>query len=135
MTVTQTHEARTDYESVCLRSRATDGVAIRDVLKRVADKWSLLTIVTLQEGQLRFTELQRHIPGISQRMLTLTLRQLERDGLVTRTVFAEVPPRVEYRLTELGQTLIVPAQAFASWALDHYPAIQRSRAEFDQANL
>ena len=93
----------TAYEGSCNGSDGTDdGRAIREVLDRVGDKWSLLVVGTLRERRLRFTELQRHIPGISQRMLTLTVRQLERDGLITRTVYAEVPPRVEYELTELG---------------------------------
>ena len=93
-----------EYEHSC--GGRDGGKAIRDVLDRIGDKWSLLVIGTLQDGRLRFTALQRHIPGISQRMLTLTLRQLERDGLVVRTVHAEVPPRVEYALTEKGRALV-----------------------------
>jgi DNA-binding HxlR family transcriptional regulator len=80
---------------------------------------------------MRFSELQRHIPGISQRMLTLTLRQLERDGLVTRTVHAEVPPRVEYELTDMGTTLIEPSLALASWAIENYAGIEAARTIFD----
>nr|WP_156162389.1 helix-turn-helix domain-containing protein [Demequina iriomotensis] len=104
---------------------------MRDVLNRVGDKWSLLVIVTLSERTLRFGELQAHVPGISQRMLTLTLRQLERDGLVRREVFAEVPPRVEYALTPRGATLIAPASALAEWSIGHYPGILASREEYD----
>lgn len=85
----------------------------------------------LRTGQQRFGELQRRIPGISQRMLTLKLRSLERDGLITRTVHAEVPPRVEYELTEMGQTLIEPALGLALWAVKHQPAISEARKAFD----
>ncbi|MEZ3159351.1 helix-turn-helix domain-containing protein [Microbacterium sp. BWT-B31] len=126
----------TAYETTCLRASGTldEGRAIRDVLDRVGDKWSLLVIVTLRDGILRFTELQRHIPGISQRMLTLTLRQLERDGLITRTVHAEVPPRVEYALTELGATLIGIAASLGEWAIANQPRIEASRAAYDAAH-
>lgn len=120
------------YERSCsAASSPSEGRAIRDILDRVGDKWSLLVIVTLQEGRLRFGELQRHIPGVSQRMLTLTLRQLERDGLLSRTVHAEVPPRVEYDLTATGRTLIEPSRALANWAIEHYPAIERAREQYD----
>jgi DNA-binding HxlR family transcriptional regulator len=122
--------ATTDYEDTCAID-AGDGRAIRDVLDRIGDKWSLLIIATLSDGRLRFSELQRHVPGISQRMLTLTLRQLERDGLATRTVYAEVPPRVEYELTETGKTLIDVSIALGRWAIDHFPAIEASRVAFD----
>ncbi|WP_308122824.1 winged helix-turn-helix transcriptional regulator [Microbacterium marinilacus] len=121
----------TEYEDTCKRAGEEHGRAIRTVLDRIGDKWSLLVIGALQHGTLRFTELQRHVPGVSQRMLTLTVRQLERDGLVTRTVHAEVPPRVEYRLTAVGETLIEPSLALAQWAIEHYPAIERAREAFD----
>jgi len=126
----ETATPRSVYEGTC-RDRVSDGPAIRGILNRIGDKWSLLVIVTLQQGRLRFTELQRHIPGVSQRMLTLTLRQLERDGLVLRTVHAEVPPRVEYELTGMGRTLLEPSLALASWAVDNHPAIQAAREAFD----
>lgn len=119
-----------DYESSCSVDE-NDGRAIREVLDRVGDKWSLLLIATLQGDRLRFSELLRHIPGISQRMLTLTLRQLERDGLVTRTAHAEVPPRVEYELTDLGGTLILIARTIGDWAMANHPAIEQSRARYD----
>ena len=118
-----------EYEHSC--GGRDGGKAIRDVLDRIGDKWSLLVIGTLQDGRLRFTALQRHIPGISQRMLTLTLRQLERDGLVVRTVHAEVPPRVEYELTAMGSTLVDSALALAKWAVEHHPTIEASRARYD----
>ncbi len=116
-------------EAVCLETGI--GRAVRDLLDRVGDKWSLLIIGTLRTGRLRFSELQRRIPGISQRMLTLKLRSLERDGLITRTVHAEVPPRVEYELTDMGQTLLEPALALAVWAVTHQPAISEARDAFD----
>ncbi|MFD4960677.1 winged helix-turn-helix transcriptional regulator [Microbacterium sp. NPDC058389] len=126
----------TGYERSCEGAApGTDhGRAIRDVLDRIGDKWSLLVVGTLRGERLRFTELQRHIPGISQRMLTLTLRQLERDGLITRTVHAEVPPRVEYELTALGGTLVQLAMALADWAIQNHPRIEDSRAAYDAAH-
>ena len=123
-------DARSPYEGSC-RAHGNDGRAIRDILARIGDKWSLLVIATLHEGRLRFGELLGHIPGISQRLLTLTVRQLERDGIVTRTVYPEVPPRVEYELTDLGETLFVPARAIADWAVTHHDEIERARAEYD----
>lgn len=118
------------YEHSCEGSGG-EGRAIRDVMSRIGDKWSLLVVATLREERLRFSELQRHIPGISQRMLTLTLRQLERDGLITRTVHAEVPPRVEYELTELGSTLIAVATTIGEWAIAHHPRIEAARRAYD----
>ncbi|MHA7984214.1 winged helix-turn-helix transcriptional regulator [Rathayibacter sp. CAU 1779] len=118
------------YEHSCAGDESA-GRAVRDVLNRIGDKWSLLVVATLRAGRLRFTELRRHIPGISHRMLTLTLRQLERDGLVVRSVYAEVPPRVEYELTELGRTLVELAIALGDWATAHHPAIEASRAAYD----
>lgn len=128
--VASTPAALTEYEGACLDKNA-DERAIRTVLDRVGDKWSLLVIATLRSGVLRFSELQRHIPGVSQRMLTLTLRQLERDGLLTRTVHAEVPPRVEYELTAMGASLVEASIALLRWALEHQSAIETARAEFD----
>jgi len=118
------------YENACGSPEVGD--AVRDVLARVADKWSMLIIATLDGGALRFSEVQRRVPGISQRMLTLTLRHLERDGLVTRTVHAEVPPRVEYELTRTGSALIGPAHALADWAIGHHAEILRSREAYDR---
>ena len=113
---------------------ATDPEIFRSVLERVGDKWSLLLIGILEEGPKRFTELLRIVPGISRRMLTVTLRALERDGLVTRTIFAEVPPRVEYRITDLGRTLTGPVMALAGWAADHQLEIGANRSDFDIRN-
>jgi DNA-binding HxlR family transcriptional regulator len=118
------------YEKTCL-IRGDGGRAIRGILDRVGDKWSVLVVATLDGEPRRFTELQQRIPGISQRMLTRTVRHLERDGLVTRTVYPEVPPRVEYELTAMGRTLIGPAVALAEWAVDNNPDIEESQATYD----
>jgi DNA-binding HxlR family transcriptional regulator len=106
-------------------------VAVREVLNRVGDKWSVLIVQLLADGPKRFSDLRRAIEGISQRMLTLTLKGLERDGLVTRTVFPTIPLRVEYELTELGRTLRKPIQALAKWAQENRERIQQSRNQYD----
>jgi len=105
--------------------------AVSEVLDRVGDKWSVLVVVTLGDGPKRFNELRRSIASISQRMLTLTLRGLERDGLVTRTVFPTIPPRVDYELTELGHSLLQPVGALGSWARENRARILRGRLRFD----
>jgi len=105
--------------------------AISDILSRVGDKWSVLVVTRLGDGPLRFNELRRTIGGISQRMLTLTLRGLERDGLITRTVFPTVPPRVDYALTALGRDLLNPVSALGAWAIRNQPKIARAREQFD----
>ncbi len=104
---------------------------VRDVLDRIGDKWSVLVVMLLSDGPRRFSELRRAIDGISQRMLTLTLRQLERDGLVSRTVHASVPPRVDYALTEVGETLRGPLTTLAQWSEAHRGYISRARAAYD----
>ncbi len=106
---------------------------MRDVLDRVGDKWSIPLIRMLSPGPKRFSELKRGIDGISQRMLTLTLRGLERDGLVTRTVYPTVPPRVEYELTKLGRTLREPIAALGKWAERHLADIEEARQKFDES--
>jgi DNA-binding HxlR family transcriptional regulator len=106
-------------------------LAAREVLNRVGDKWSVLIVAMLGDGPRRFTELKRNIEGISQRMLTLTLRGLERDGLVSRTVFPTIPPRVDYALTPLGETLLEPVRALGAWANDNRLSIQEARTKFD----
>jgi DNA-binding HxlR family transcriptional regulator len=105
--------------------------AISDLLGRVGDKWSVLVVTRLGDEPLRFNELRRSIGGISQRMLTLTLRGLERDGLVTRTVFPTIPPRVDYALTPLGRDLLQPVSALGAWALRNQEKIARAREQFD----
>ncbi|WP_082600972.1 helix-turn-helix domain-containing protein [Agromyces sp. Root81] len=104
---------------------------IRELLSRVGDKWSMLVIGVLHDGPLRFTELQRKIDGISHRMLTQTLRSLERDGLVTRTSYPEIPPRVEYAATALGRSLSEPVIELARWAAAHHTDILDAREAFD----
>jgi DNA-binding HxlR family transcriptional regulator len=106
-------------------------VAVREVLDRVGDKWSVLAISMLGSGPRRFNELRKSIEGISQRMLTLTLRGLERDGLVSRTVFPTIPPRVDYELTALGRSLLEPVQALAMWADAKREQIQAARERYD----
>ena len=106
---------------------------IRDILCRLGDKWSMLVLITLNvNGTMRFSDIQKTISDISQRMLTVTLRTLEADGLVSRTVYAEVPPRVEYQLTETGKTLIPHIESLVGWALEHMTGIFDSREKAGQ---
>ena len=104
---------------------------VASILSMVGDKWSVFVIMMLHDGPKRFNELKRMIGGISQRMLTLTLRGLERDGLVTRTVFPTIPPRVDYELTELGHSLLGPVEALGTWARGHQPQIEAARRAYD----
>jgi|SRR5215467_5849210 DNA-binding HxlR family transcriptional regulator len=108
--------------------------AASEVLSRVGDKWTILVVWTLGDGPKRFNELRKSLGSISQRMLTLTLRGLERDGLVTRTAFATIPPRVEYELTKLGRSLLLPVSELGSWARRNRSAIQNSRQRYDSAS-
>ena len=110
---------------------SSDCRAVSSVLARVGDKWSVLIVALLGDGPKRFNEIKRMVGGISQRMLTLTLRGLERDGLVTRTVFPTVPPRVDYELTALGRSLWEPVDALGAWARAHQPEIEAARQRFD----
>jgi DNA-binding HxlR family transcriptional regulator len=114
--------------------QGSDCRAVASVLSRVGDKWSVLVIMLLIDGPRRFNELKRMIGGISQRMLTLTLRGLERDGLVTRTVFPTIPPRVDYELTDLGRGLAQPVKALGQWVFEHRPEIEAAREKFDARN-
>jgi len=107
--------------------------AISGVLARIGDKWSVLIVSRLGARPMRFNELKREIGGISQRMLTLTLRGLERDGLITRTIFATIPPRVDYELTALGRSLLEPVMGLSAWALKNIGKIEAARAKFDGA--
>ncbi|MFC5730060.1 MULTISPECIES: winged helix-turn-helix transcriptional regulator [Nocardioides] len=104
---------------------------VRQILDRVADKWSLLVVSLLKRETMRFNELRREIDGISQRMLTVTLRNLERDGLVRRTAYPEIPPRVEYALSDLGCTLLGTIEPLVRWTEEHQAEIVRARVEFD----
>jgi DNA-binding HxlR family transcriptional regulator len=115
----------TDTEDVCC--------TVREVLGRVGDKWSALTIARLGTGTQRFGQLRRDIDGISQRMLTVTLRNLERDGLVSRQIFPEVPPRVEYTLTGLGASLHETILGLVQWSEGHTTEIQQARTRYDRA--
>jgi DNA-binding HxlR family transcriptional regulator len=119
-------------ETVC---GGEDGVAIRELMTRVGDKWSILLMVALSKmpkQRARFSEIDRTIPGITQRMLTLSLRNLERDGMVTREVFPQVPPRVEYELTDLGRSLLGPMQGLVDWVGNHWGDVKKARKKFDE---
>lgn len=105
--------------------------AANDMLQRIGDKWTVLVVIALARGKLRFSELRRRIEDISQRMLTLTLRNLERDGFVTRTVYATVPPKVEYELTALGRSLNEPLRAMYEWTARHGGEVGQARSRFD----
>jgi DNA-binding HxlR family transcriptional regulator len=119
--------------TVRLPDRASDDCrAVSSVLARVGDKWSVLIIVVLGDGPRRFNEIKRMVGGISQRMLTLTLRGLERDGLVTRTLYPTIPPRVDYELTSLGRSLWQAVEPLGSWARGHVKEIARARDKFDK---
>lgn len=108
---------------------------IRQVLDRIGDKWSMLIIAVLQDGPLRYTDLHRQIPGISQRMLTHTLQQLQQDGLITRAAYAEVPPRVEYALAPLGHGLHEIVMQLIGWAADHHDEIRANRSRPHRRHL
>ena len=107
---------------------------ISTLLSRIGDKWTVLVVSTLGDGPRRFNELRREIPSVSQRMLTLTLRNLERDGIVSRTVTPTIPPRVDYALTELGHSLLRPVTALSDWALANVDTIHGAQARFDAAH-
>jgi DNA-binding HxlR family transcriptional regulator len=108
--------------------------AMGDILNRIGDKWSVMVVGQLTRKTMRFNELRHTIGGISQRMLTLTLRNLERDGLVTRTVYPEIPPRVEYQLTELGRTLTGPLDTLWNWAAEHMSSVNVARENYDRVH-
>lgn len=118
----------------CARWGDADADFIREVLDLVGDKWSVLIIGTLADGPTRYSDLAAAIPGISQRMLTLTLKHLQRNGLLTRTAYPEVPPRVEYCLTALGRSLLDTVLALAAWSADHHAEIRRHQTTFDTAS-
>jgi len=111
---------------------ATNCKALGQILDRIGDKWTVMAVGVLSKGPLRFNAIQRTIPGVSHRMLTLTLRGLERDGLVRRTAFATIPPRVDYELTDLGHSLKGPLETLAKWARVQQPQIETAREMFDR---
>ncbi|MBA5078473.1 transcriptional regulator [Pseudomonas aeruginosa] len=124
---------RVTLQPVCLPKDECQEIS--SVLSRAGDKWSVIIIVMLGPGPLRLNELKRMIGSISQRMLTLTLRGLERDGLVTRTQFSTIPPRVDYELTEMGHSLLIAVQPLGSWAKAHVKDVKIARAAYDQRAL
>ena len=107
--------------------------AVSEILQRIGDKWSLLVVRRLGDGPMRFNELRAAVGGISQKMLTITLRTLERDGFVTRTVFPTIPPRVDYELTDLGRELEIPVKGLAEWAIANTSRINEARRRFDSS--
>jgi DNA-binding HxlR family transcriptional regulator len=110
-----------------------DCARVAPILSRIGDKWSILVVMLLGDGPMRFNELRRRVGGISQRMLTLTVRGLERDGFLTRTVYPTIPPRVDYELTALGHSLLVPVGAMGDWAIQNVSRIEEAQRRFDQA--
>jgi len=118
--------------------QATEGTAnckaLGQILERVGDKWTVMVVGALSRGPMRFNALQRTIPGVSHRMLTMTLRGLERDGLVKRTSFATIPPRVDYELTSVGQSLKAPLETLAAWARAQRPGIEAAQRLYDDQN-
>ena len=131
MPVTAHHPVHEDTAELELQLESAGCRNVSPVLNRVGDKWSVLIVMILGEGPRRFNELKRQIDGISQRMLTLTLRGLERDGMVSRTVEPTVPPRVTYALTELGESLREPVEALGRWAMAHIACIRAAQQRFD----
>jgi DNA-binding HxlR family transcriptional regulator len=119
---------------VCDNFDAAKCPTVSEMLARLGDKWTVLVIMMLRNGPKRFSELKRDVVGISQRMLTLTLRALERDGVVRRTVYATIPPSVEYELTELGQSFAEPIVALGSWVFTNHDLIRNARADYDARN-
>jgi len=126
MEISMAHRVEGDQAEIC--------GAMGDILNRIGDKWSVMVVGHLTRKTMRFNELRHSIGGISQRMLTLTLRNLERDGLVTRTVYPEIPPRVEYQLTELGRTLTDPLDTLWNWAARHMASVNEARVNYDRVH-
>ncbi|WSG85661.1 helix-turn-helix transcriptional regulator [Streptomyces sp. NBC_01727] len=118
----------------CAHWSDQDADFIREILDLVGDKWSVLIVGTLSDGPVRYSDLACAIPGISQRMLTLTLKRLQRSGLVDRTAYAEVPPRVEYSLTGLGNSLLTTVLELAAWSADRHDEIRRHQRTYDTRN-
>jgi DNA-binding HxlR family transcriptional regulator len=119
-----------DPAAIC---RSSDPMAVRELLTKIGDKWTIFLVLSLDllGGRARFSELERSIPGISQRMLSATLKNLERDGLVIREVFPEVPPRVEYEITDLGRSLLRPTQGLVDWSNENWEQVRRAQSKFD----
>src|ERR1700722_11504989 len=119
-----------DPAAIC---RSSDPMAIRELLTKIGDKWTIFLVLSLDllGGRARFSELERAIPGISQRMLSTTLKNLERDGMVVREVFPEVPPRVEYEMTDLGKSLLRPTQGLVDWAKINWEHVRDAQSKYD----
>lgn len=119
-----------DPAAIC---RSSDPMAVRELLTKVGDKWTIFVVLSLDllGGRARFSELERAVPGISQRMLSLTLKNLERDGLAIREVFPEVPPRVEYEMTDLGRSLLLPTQGLVDWAKANWERVREAQSAYD----
>lgn len=119
-----------DPAAIC---KSTDPLAVRELLTKIGDKWTIFVILTLDllGGRARFSELERAVPGISQRLLSSTLKNLERDGLVLREVFPEVPPRVEYEVTDLGRGLLLPVQGLVDWAKANWEEVRQAQSAYD----
>lgn len=120
-----------DPAAIC---RSADPMAVRELLTKIGDRWTIFLVLSLDllGGRARFSELERAVPGISQRMLALTLKNLERDGLVTRELFAEVPPRVEYEMTDLGRSLLLPTQGLVNWAKENWEQVREAQSTYDR---
>lgn len=131
--MTKTAEMIADYRANLAPGDDFAACPVRDVLDQIGDKWSTLIVIVLAEKPYRFGQLRRAVPDISQRMLTQTLRDLARDGLISRHVFPTQPPSVEYRLTPLGQSLMTPLDALIRWADANHAAIRAARAAYDEA--
>lgn len=119
-----------DPAAIC---RSSDPLAVRELLTKIGDKWTIFVVLSLDllGGRARFSELERAVPGISQRMLSATLKTLERDGMITREVFPEIPPRVEYEMTDLGKSLLVPTQGLVDWAKKNWEVVRESQSKYD----
>lgn len=120
-----------DPAAIC---RSSDPLAVRELLTKIGDKWTIFVVLSLDllGGRARFSELERAVPGISQRMLSSTLKNLERDGMVIREVFPEVPPRVEYEMTELGRRLLRPTQGLVDWAKENWEQVREAQSRYDE---
>jgi DNA-binding HxlR family transcriptional regulator len=119
-----------DLAAIC---RSSDPMAVRELLTKIGDKWTIFVVLSLDllGGRARFSELERGVPGISQRMLSTTLKNLERDGLVVRELFPEVPPRVEYEITDLGKSLLRPMQGLVDWAKANWEQVRKAQSKYD----
>ncbi|GAA4487622.1 winged helix-turn-helix transcriptional regulator [Gluconacetobacter asukensis] len=126
-----TRTKQLDPAAVC---RSSDPMAVRELLTKVGDKWTIFIVLSLDllGGRARFSELERAVPGISQRMLSSTLKTLERDGMVTRELFPEVPPRVEYEMTDLGRSLLRPTQGLVDWVKENWQQVRDAQSRYDE---